>query len=55
MRDELVFILVIDCDIDKCTSSLFLSFEDNKNKRNASNDNKLWVKNLNKINHTNVI
>ena len=33
-----------DCDIGIYAYSLFLSFEDNKNKINASNNNNLWVK-----------
>ena len=44
-----------DCDIGIYASWLFLSFEDNKNKRTASKNNNLWVKNNNEINHTNEI
>ena len=33
-----------DRDIVIYASALFLSFEDNKNKINASYNNKLWVK-----------
>ena len=44
MRHELICILVSDCDIGIYASLLFLSFEDNKNKINASNNIKLWVK-----------
>ena len=44
VRDELIYILVPDRDIGIYAFSLFLPFEDNKNKRNKSNNNKLWVK-----------
>ena len=33
-----------DRDIGIYDSSLFLSFEENKIRRNASNNNKLWVR-----------
>ena len=44
VQDELICILVRDFDIGIYASLLILSFENNKNKRNASYNNKLWVK-----------
>ena len=45
--DKLIYILVTDIDIGIYASSLYLYFKDNKNKINASNNNKLWVKKFN--------
>ena len=44
VQNELICILLPDRDIGIYDSLFFLSFEYNKNKINASNNNELWVK-----------